>query len=103
MERIEMKPLLRGIALVLLSRGFLPTVRAQAVKPGGQMKKTQQKKAAVAHQDPAVRVFQTHCSRCHSAPETLSPSLTGTVARHMRVRANLTAEEERLIYSFFNP
>jgi len=97
-----MKILLKGIAPVVLALSFVATVCAQAVKPDGQLKRAQQKKTAAVPHDPAVRAFQTHCSRCHSAPETLSPSLTGTVVRHMRVRANLSAEEERLIYSFFN-
>jgi hypothetical protein len=55
------------------------------------------------HVDPAERVFQTNCSRCHYAPEGLSPRITGTVVRHMRVRANLSAEEERMILSYLNP
>ena len=64
--------------------------------------KTPTKKPA-APTDPAERAFQANCSRCHYAPETLSPRITGTVVRHMRVRANLSAEEERLILSYFNP
>jgi curli biogenesis system outer membrane secretion channel CsgG len=55
------------------------------------------------HQEPAERAFQANCSRCHYAPESLSPRITGTVVRHMRVRANLSAEEERLILSYLNP
>jgi cytochrome c5 len=98
-----MKSLLRRIVMMLLATGLATAICAQTAQPSVEQKKTQTRKAAAVHQDPAERAFQTHCSRCHSAPETLSPSLTGTVVRHMRVRANLSAEEERLIYSFFNP
>jgi len=98
-----MKRLLIRIVTIVSAAGLATAIYAQTVKPAANPKKPEAKKAATVHQDPAERAFQTHCSRCHSAPETLSPSLTGTVVRHMRVRANLSAEEERLIYSFFNP
>jgi cytochrome c5 len=97
------KTLLNSFACVVLFAGAAIAVLAQGVTPYPIAKKGHEKKTPAVHQDPAERAFQTHCSRCHSAPETLSPSLTGTVVRHMRVRANLSAEEERLIYSFFNP
>jgi cytochrome c5 len=58
--------------------------------------------AAVA-QDPGERKFQANCSRCHDAPEQLSPRITGTVLRHMRVRALLSAEDERDILRYLAP
>jgi len=33
----------------------------------------------------------------------LNPRITGTVIRHMRVRANLSASDERDILKYFNP
>jgi len=44
--------------------------------------------------------FEQNCGRCHHAPESLSPRVTPTVLMHMRVRANLTAEDQRLILKF---
>lgn len=79
------------------------TLLAQTPRPKPQQQKSHSDPHTSVHQDPAERAFQTHCSRCHNAPETLSPSITGTVVRHMRTRANLSAEEERLILSFLNP
>lgn len=70
----------------------------KTVKPSGQ-----KAAAAPAPMEPAERAFQANCSRCHYAPETLSPRISGTVVRHMRVRANLSAEEERLILEYLNP
>jgi cytochrome c5 len=58
---------------------------------------------AVAAQDPGERKFQANCSRCHDAPEQLSPRITGTVLRHMRVRALLSAEDERDILRYLAP
>lgn len=58
---------------------------------------------AIGPQDPGERKFQTNCSRCHDAPEQLSPRITGTVLRHMRVRALLSAEDERDILRYLAP
>jgi len=49
------------------------------------------------------RVFQQNCARCHNAPSGFPPSISGTVAHHMRVRANLSEKEYKALLSFFNP
>lgn len=59
--------------------------------------------ATPAAQDPGERKFQENCGRCHTAPEQLSPRITGTVVRHMRVRALLSAEDERDILRYLSP
>jgi cytochrome c5 len=48
-------------------------------------------------------VFDQNCSRCHNAPEGFSPRISGTVVRHMRVRAGLSAEDEKALLRFLNP
>ena len=53
--------------------------------------------------DRGQRVFQQNCARCHSAPESLSPSVSGAVARHMRVRANLSDADFVALLHFLNP
>jgi mono/diheme cytochrome c family protein len=53
--------------------------------------------------DAGGRKFDANCGRCHSAPEQLSPSLTGTVVRHMRVRASLSAQDEKDILKYLAP
>lgn len=47
--------------------------------------------------------FETHCGRCHNPPEDISPREARAVVRHMRVRAMLSAEDERLILEFLGP
>jgi cytochrome c5 len=47
--------------------------------------------------------FELHCGRCHVPPEDLSPRVARAVLRQMRVRANLTAEDERLILKYLAP
>ena len=49
------------------------------------------------------RAFRQNCSRCHSAPESFPPQISGTIVRHMRVRANLSPDDERAILKFLNP
>jgi cytochrome c5 len=69
---------------------------APATKPGAKPDTTKQT-------DVGQRKFDANCGRCHNFPEQLSPSLTGTVVRHMRVRANLSAEDEKDILRFLAP
>lgn len=61
------------------------------------------KKEAAVQQDPGERAFQANCSRCHYAPEQLRRSVSGTVVRHMRVRANLSADDEKAILRYLAP
>jgi cytochrome c5 len=58
---------------------------------------------ATVAQDPGERKFQANCSRCHNAPQQLSPRIAGTVVRHMRVRASLSTEDERDILRYLAP
>jgi cytochrome c2 len=49
------------------------------------------------------RVFDQNCSRCHNTPEGFSPRVSGTVARHMRVRAQLSEHDYQELLRFLNP
>jgi cytochrome c5 len=72
-------------------------------KPVNASTKTTVKVANKTQPDIGQRKFEANCSRCHSAPEQLSPALTGTVVRHMRVRASLSAQDEKDILKFLAP
>jgi cytochrome c5 len=48
-------------------------------------------------------IFQQNCARCHTAPEGFSPRISGTVVRHMRVRASLSQHDEQELLRFLNP
>jgi cytochrome c5 len=56
-----------------------------------------------AKQRDGSKVFAANCSRCHYAPESFSPRVSGTIVRHMRVRAGLSKEDEQAILHFLNP
>jgi len=49
------------------------------------------------------RKFEQNCSRCHNAPESFPPRISGTILRHMRVRASLSKQDEQDILHFLNP
>jgi cytochrome c2 len=73
-------------------------------KSGANAKtRTVNKQSAGASQNPGERAFQANCSRCHTAPEQLSPRIAGTVTRHMRVRASLSAKDTEAILHYLAP
>jgi len=41
--------------------------------------------------------YHANCGRCHAAPQKFPPRMMATVLRHMRVRATITAEDQKLI------
>ncbi len=49
------------------------------------------------------RVFAANCSRCHTTPDGFSQRISGTIVRHMRVRASLSEQDEKTLLRFFNP
>lgn len=44
--------------------------------------------------------FRTNCGRCHQAPHKFPPRVMAAAIRHMRVRANITDEDMRLILRY---
>lgn len=92
------------LSLLLLSSATIVVAAQQPpTKPSTAAKPSTTAPKQAAKQDPGERAFEANCNRCHYAPEAINPRITGTVVRHMRVRANLSAEDERLILKFFAP
>jgi Cytochrome c2 len=76
----------------------------------GQTKSTRDRSAesgpaatTKANPDRGQQVFVQNCSRCHNAPEGFSPRISGTIARHMRVRASLSEADYKALREFLNP
>ena len=94
-------PLLASISSFALPSGQTDKPAAQAAK----------KPAAATHgaaqsgpqSDAGDRIFQQNCSRYHNAPEGFSPRISGTIVRHMRVRASLSQHDAEELLRFFNP
>lgn len=53
--------------------------------------------------DRGQQVYNQNCSRCHNAPEGFSPHISGTIAKHMRMRAGLSDADYRSLLKFLNP
>lgn len=62
---------------------------------------------AAARRSPPQRtgeqVFVQNCARCHQPPSTLAPRITGTVIMHMRTRARLSSNDEKLLLKYLAP
>jgi cytochrome c5 len=97
------KKILMALAL---SASIVSSALAQSstpAKPANTPAKASAKSQSTDQSAVGQRKFEANCSRCHSAPQQLSPTLTGTVVRHMRVRASLSAQDEKDILKFLAP
>jgi cytochrome c5 len=68
-----------------------------------QNQNTRRKPQAAAGDDRGQQVFNQNCYRCHQVPEGFPASISGTIARHMRVRAGLSEEDYKALMKFLNP
>jgi len=83
------------------TKGMDSTQQARQAQSGEQG--TGQKPANTAMETAGEQKFQQNCSRCHNAPQELSPRISGTVVMHMRVRASLSEADARAILRFLAP
>ncbi|HMC29660.1 MAG TPA: cytochrome c [Candidatus Angelobacter sp.] len=100
-------------AVVALALAILPAIGATAgprtgTKTGGS-KDSSAPAPATANpaQDENLHLegekrFRSNCSRCHAAPPKFAPRMMSTIVRHMRVRANITNEDMRLILRYMS-
>lgn len=79
------------------------SVSQMSSPPPPAQKETAPKKAQSTQANRGQEVFNQNCYRCHQAPEGFSPSVSGTIARHMRVRAGLSDEDYKALMKFLNP
>lgn len=92
-------------ALLPFEAASQPKVRPQSTPQGAAQGKDKQpaKTQGTVHQNEGQRIFDQNCSRCHTAPDGFSSRISGTVARHMRVRASLSQHDEQELLRFLNP
>ena len=90
-------------ALLLASVSALALAAQQSSTPRTKPFENPVRKQTVQPQEEGERAFQQNCSRCHTAPEGFSPSISGTIVHHMRVRAALSQHDEEALLHFFNP
>jgi cytochrome c5 len=96
--------------LLLTSCCLFSLVLLLSVAPATGSPLPQKKEAQNASQpdrsakaNPGERVFTANCARCHAAPMSLPPRITGTIVLHMRVRARLSRQDEQLLLKYLAP
>jgi cytochrome c5 len=104
MKRLSVMQRLIMIVVGCFALLFCSLVVAQDKQGKSQPASSTHAQAATPSQSAqGEKLFRTNCGRCHNPPESLSPREVRAVVRHMRVRAVLTDEEERLIVKFLAP
>src|SRR6185437_12038429 len=93
----------RKLALALAVLAPLIPALAQTTGTNGKREKPSQEAASSAQATRGQQVFEQNCSRCHNAPQNIPPQISATVIRHMRVRASLSAADEKALLRFMNP
>lgn len=83
-----------------------PLIPALAQTNSASTKGKQGQSAAAPENTAAIargqKVFEQNCSRCHNAPQGFPAQISGTILRHMRVRASLSAADEKAVLRFMN-
>jgi mono/diheme cytochrome c family protein len=83
---------------------LLPVVGQKGPSPKTETAQSPTTPSTQKPQQPAgQKLFQQNCARCHEAPQSFPPQISGTVLRHMRVRASLSAADEKALMEFMNP
>jgi hypothetical protein len=96
------RKLLRAeIVLMVVAFFCLASAQSQVQQP--QIPKKPSPVHTAASSSEGEKRFQANCGRCHQAPQELSPREVKAVIRHMRARAMLSAEDERLILHYLAP
>jgi cytochrome c5 len=95
--------LISFVALILLLGACAVVMAQTASKSPANDSNANQGRTATATTSEGEKRFQINCGRCHNAPEDISPREARAVVRHMRVRAMLSAEDEKLILEFLAP
>jgi cytochrome c5 len=86
--------------ILLMALLSTPLLRAAQSTPAPKSPKPVQTEK---QEDAGTRIFKANCARCHNAPEGFSPRISGTILMHMRVRANLSAEDQKVLLKYLAP
>ncbi len=92
-----------NILLLAAAPMFSQTADTNSTATNANQKPVKVKAVHATQPRDGQQVFEQNCERCHNAPQSFSPSISGTVIKHMRVRANLSKEDEQALMRFLNP
>jgi mono/diheme cytochrome c family protein len=102
---MNVKPTIYAIPTVLVFAlaATLPAFSARREHLHDLQRQTSAAQPPASPDSAGAAKYKQNCSRCHEAPQGFSPRISGTILRHMRVRASLSAQDERDILHFLNP
>jgi len=90
-------------SVLLLLAGILLTAGAKAESSSSTQQQNTASQKQARSQPNGEEIFRANCVRCHMPPSSMSPRTTGTVIMHMRVRARLSHQDERLLLKYLAP
>lgn len=99
MNRVQWLVVIAGLSVALSP--VAAQNHATASRPQAEAQSKHRQKTEDAGR--GERVFKQNCSRCHDAPQSFPPQISRSIVRHMRVRASLSAQDERALLKFMNP
>jgi cytochrome c5 len=91
------------IAGCLLLAGSAAIGQMNGAQPDTPPSGSTPQKIQATNSNRGEQVFHQNCYRCHQEPRGFSPSISGTIAKHMRVRASLSDEDYKALLKFLNP
>lgn len=94
-----------AISTAFLALAMLLALGAAAKTGGSKDSTAPATTAANSSQDENLHLegekrFRSNCGRCHVAPPKFPSRMMATIVRHMRVRANITDDDMRLILRY---
>jgi cytochrome c5 len=100
---MRLKHIFPVMSLVAVAICLQPRSHSQAAPPQTQNGKQRPVVHDAQQQSEGEKVFEQNCSRCHTAPDGFSSRISGTIVKHMRVRASLSQHQEEELLRFLNP
>lgn len=100
---MNFKKRMAPMLILAVALPILAYARSSTPATDGATKGNQHAQQGVALKGDGEQKFAQNCGRCHKAPESFPPSISGTIVRHMRVRAALSKQDEQEILHFLNP
>ncbi len=91
------------IVIAFLLAGGLLAAGTDQERHSQSKAKTRATSPAPGSESEGEKRFRANCGRCHNPPSEISPREARAVLRHMRVRAILSAEDEKLILKYLAP
>lgn len=93
---IYSKSIVLGILLISASA----VIEKMNSAPRSHDRSTSSKTSPNSNVNRGQQVFNQNCSRCHNAPQGFPSRISGTIAKHMRVRAELSGADYDALLQF---